>query len=219
MTLSASSSSSFLNWQPVYAAHRIPTFPVRISAADKVPMVSNYAKFGLRGSSEIAGKFPDATAFVDGNRNVSLFPYCMREALHCDNFEALLDLARTRNAEYLPPMSDARVVKIAKSAWGYTERGENRFGQRGAWLPQSNVNTLVRDPALFALVAWLKAANRPDAEFLVANGLCVPEYLNWPISLLRKARSRAIETGWIVKIRHEVKGVAALYRWGPTAKS
>jgi len=147
-----------------------------------------------------------------------LFGICMREAHHCDDLVSLLDVARTENAEMLPPMDDAEVVKIANSAWRCTERGENRFGQTGAWLPQSAVNALVRDPALFTLIAWLKAANGPNAEFLVANGLCAPKYLGWPIDQLRHARRRAIETGWIVKIRHEVKGVAALYRWGPASR-
>jgi bifunctional DNA primase/polymerase-like protein len=314
--ITQSSSASFRNWQPTYAAHGIATFPVRVSHDGKVPMVKHYAKFGLRGSSEITRKFPDATAlgfmagqrtgitvvdvdtpdqrvlidaldrhgttpvivrsgrghhqawyrnngeerqirpepdrpidilgggvivappshgikgdyqFIEGGlddldrlpilrgieietpiapalvvptravtkgiRNKSLFAHCMREAHHCDDFGALLDVAHTRNAEFLPPLSEAKVLRTAKSVWGYTERGENRFGQRGAWLAQSNVTTLTRDPALCALIVWLKAANGPDAEFLVANGLCAPKYLNWPIYQLRSARRRAIESG------------------------
>ena len=155
---------------------------------------------------------------VIGRRNNVLFRACMKQAHHCDDLESLIDVALTVNAEVLPPMDDAEVIKVAKSAWGYTERGENRFGQTGAWLAQSNVNALARDPALCALILWLKAANGPKAEFLVADGLCAPKYLGWPIDRLRQARRRAIETGWIVKIRREVKGVAALYRWGPASR-
>jgi hypothetical protein len=154
-----------------------------------------------------------------GARNTQLYRQLMKAAQHCDNFESLLDVARTQNAVFLPPLDDAAVVRTTKSAWGYTERGENRFGQTGAWLPQSYVDTLTRDPALCALIVWLKANNGPSAQFLVADGLCTPKYLAWPIGLLRKTRRRAIEVGWIVKIRHETKGVAALYRWGPAARS
>jgi hypothetical protein len=149
-----------------------------------------------------------------GRRNDVLFRTCMRDAHHCDDLDALLDVARTFNADDMrPPLDDAEVVTIASSAWGYTERGKNRVGQSGAWLPQSTINALVRDPLLFALIGWLKAANGPDAHFLVTNSFC--EYLGWSLGKLRQARRRAIETGWIVKIRREAKGVAALFCWGP----
>ena len=333
-------TQSFRDWQPLYADHGIPTFPVRIAPGEKKPMVSNFGWFGLPASSKIARKFPDATAIgfmagrrtgltildvdtsdeglladvlnrhgstpvivrsgsgnfqawyryngenrlirpernkpidilgsgfvvappsrgvkgayqfvqgglddlgclpimrkvkiaspplspasnpigavTEGHRNNTLWEHCMRSAHFCDDFDALLDDARTRNAEFVPPLPETEVMKIAKSAWDYTQRGVNRFGQTGAWLPQATVNALVPDPTLFALICWLKAANGPNAEFLVADGLCAPKYLGWPIARFRKARRRAIDTGWIVKIRREAKGVAALYRWGPAART
>jgi Primase C terminal 1 (PriCT-1) len=55
-------------------------------------------------------------AVVKGNRNESLFEQCMREPHHCGDFDALLDVAHTRNALYEPPMSDQEVENIAKSA-------------------------------------------------------------------------------------------------------
>lgn len=63
-------TQSFRDWQPMYAAHGIPTFPVQIGPDLKKPMVSNYGRFGLPASSEIARKFPDATAigFMVGRR-------------------------------------------------------------------------------------------------------------------------------------------------------
>lgn len=63
-------TQSFRDWQPTYAAHGIPTFPVQIGPDLKKPMVSNYGRFGLPASSEIARKFPDATAigFMVGRR-------------------------------------------------------------------------------------------------------------------------------------------------------
>lgn len=166
----------------------------------------------------VAPKVPESEVGRIGCRNDLLFRICMKAAHYCDDFDNLLDVAQTRNAEFLPPLSDAEVMKVARSAWSYTERGQNRFGQTGAWLPQSTVNGLARDPPLFTLIGWLKAANGPNAEFLVADGLCAPKYLGWPIDRLRQARRRAIETGWIVKMRHEAKGVAALYRWGPASR-
>ena len=63
-------------WQPRYAERGIATFPVRFVARgdnkiDKVPAVTNYMKFGLRGSTELTRKFADADGigFALGTRN------------------------------------------------------------------------------------------------------------------------------------------------------
>ena len=50
----------FSAWQPAYAAHGIPTFPV---TAEKKPATRGYLRTGLRGSTELARKFPHADAF------------------------------------------------------------------------------------------------------------------------------------------------------------
>jgi hypothetical protein len=64
-----------------------------------------------------------------GHRNDTLFRKCLRDARFCDDPDALLDVARTYNAEFLEPLSDEEVIKVATSAWGYEERGENRYGR------------------------------------------------------------------------------------------
>lgn len=61
----------------------------------------------------------------EGVRNKTLWRHCMKQAHHCDDFDALLDVANTANSQYFPLLPDSEVVKIAKSAWGYTERGKN----------------------------------------------------------------------------------------------
>ncbi len=243
-------AQSFRDWQPVYADHRIATFPVRVSTDGKVPAIRGWQRIGLPGSSKLAQKFAGADAWgfcpgrrngltildvdtpdervladaldrygptpvivrsgsgnfqgwyshngenrlirklepgkpidllgsgfvaappsrgikgayqfiegglddldrlpimrnikiaspplspdlplvkivAEGERNNSLFYHCMRSAHSCVDFDALLDVARTRNAEYLPPLPDTEVVDTAKSVWQYTERGENRVG-------------------------------------------------------------------------------------------
>jgi Bifunctional DNA primase/polymerase, N-terminal len=50
----------FSTWQPDYAAHGIPTFPV---TAEKKPATRGYLRTGLRGSAELASRFTDADAF------------------------------------------------------------------------------------------------------------------------------------------------------------
>jgi hypothetical protein len=63
-------------WQPRYAAHGIATFPVRIVAKDdgkfdKMPATRGYLRTGVRGSAQLALKFPraDALGIVCGQPN------------------------------------------------------------------------------------------------------------------------------------------------------
>ena len=88
----------------------------------------------------------------------------MRQAHHVDTFDELLDVARTANDNFLPPMADAEVIKIAQSAWDHTERDDNRFGQFGAYVPLELVNRLATtNPDALALFNVLKAHNGPNS--------------------------------------------------------
>lgn len=108
-----------------------------------------------------------------GERNTGLWQHCMREAHHCDDLDALLDVARTYNEDALrPPLSDDEVVKTVSSAWEYTVTGQNRFGQTGSWSPTEEVNRLVTtDQDAFCLLSYLRAHNGPKREFMIANDL------------------------------------------------
>jgi hypothetical protein len=140
----------------------------------------------------------------------------MRHARACDDFAALLDVAETFNSEALsPPLSPDEVAKTARSAWSIEERGENRFGRFGAFLTPSDADEMVGDVYLLSLITWLKAKNRPDSEFMIADGLA--ELLHWPIAQLRGARKRAIERGWVSPFTPRRPGRAARYVWGPRA--
>ena len=136
----------------------------------------------------------------------------MHEAHHCDDFEALVDVARTRNESFLPPLTDEEVVKIANSAWGYTDRGQNRFGRPGISFSTEEANRLItRDPDQFVLLAFLRANNGPDSSFMVANGLA--KKFGWGPRRMRAAR-RGLEGTNIkmVKRPSSING-PALYRW------
>jgi Bifunctional DNA primase/polymerase, N-terminal/Primase C terminal 1 (PriCT-1) len=65
----------FPQWQPEYAAHKIATFPVRISADDKRPAVKHYKKIGLPASAQLATKFENDNAFgfmLDDRTNITV---------------------------------------------------------------------------------------------------------------------------------------------------
>jgi len=326
-------TQSFRDWQPLYADHRIATFPVRVGSDGKVPAIRGWQRVGLLGSSQLAQKFPDATAIgfmvgkrtgltildvdspdyrvladalhrhgetpvivrsgsgnyqawyrnngekrlirpepdwpldilgagfvvappsrgikgdyqfiqgdlddldglpimqnvkiaspplspalapieavTEGHRNKSLWEHCMRSAHFCDDVESLLDVARTANAECLPPLSDAEVVATAKSAWRYNERGENRFGQTGVWFPTNEANALIAaDPDAFVLLAYLKANNGPNSTFMAANGLAGT--FGWGLERFRRAR-RLLERSHLEVVRRaSTFHGPAQYRW------
>jgi hypothetical protein len=149
---------------------------------------------------------------TEGHRNASLWRHCMQSAHYCDDFDAVFDVALTRNAEFLPPLPDSEVVKVATSAWKYTERGENRMGCPGVWFPASEATRLIRnDPDAFLLLSYLRANNAPTRTFMIANGL----ERNLPLTRKRLAAARQRLTGPYVRLvkRPSRQGGAALYRW------
>jgi hypothetical protein len=181
----------------------------------------------IEGSLDDLARLPTLQNFVAatnaevvsmGRRNNALWEHCMRQCRSCDDFGALLDVAETFNVQSLhPPLGADEVVKAARSAWQATERGENRFGRRGAFLSIAETDTMVSDPHLLALLAWLKAQNAPSRQFLIADGLA--QILGWSLPQLRRCRRRLQEMGWIVLVRPPARGCAALYRWGAPSQS
>jgi hypothetical protein len=155
----------------------------------------------------------DAERIREGRRNTNLWKNCMRAAHHCDDFDALLDVARTRNTEFLQPLEDGEVVKAARSAWGYTERGDNRFGRPGVFFDADTVNDLIgNDQDLFVLLSFLHANNGPDREFMATNqGLA--KRLNWTVKRVAAARRRMIDDGYAEQTRPAYTKQPALYRW------
>jgi hypothetical protein len=159
---------------------------------------------------------PTLSAVSKGRRNDKLFAHCMRHVHHCDDRDALLDVGRTFNLNCLPPLSDDEVIKTVSSAWRYTARGENRFRMTGSWLPTDTVRQLAPDPHLLSLVSFLKAENRPDRTFMIADGLAT--VLHWPRRKLTAARRKAIERGLVVMVSKPHSGHPGLYRFGPALR-
>lgn len=54
----------FAEYQPLYARHNIPTFPMQIGPDRKRPATKGYANIGIPGSCQLAMKFPEIDAFA-----------------------------------------------------------------------------------------------------------------------------------------------------------
>jgi hypothetical protein len=206
-----------------------PSRPIDILGAGVVVAPDSTAPHGqyqiIEGRLDDIGRLPtlanvakgEPGAMVAGSgRNNWLFRKLGREAHYCDDFDSLLDCAQTLNGQLCVPLEDAEVMRTAKSVWKMTTEGRNRFGQYGAWLPVSDVDRLVSDPHLCALLSWLKAHNGPERHFFVADGL--KDKFGWPRRQFATARRRAINGGWIVQASEPRRGHAAAYVWGPAAK-
>jgi hypothetical protein len=147
-----------------------------------------------------------------GARNKSLFRHCMRHANHVDDFDALLDVARTFNDDCEPPMEDAEVMTVASNAWGYTERGENRFGRKGVFFDNADIIRLINeDPDLYMMLSLVRAHNGPNAEFIMTIDW-LSETLGWGRTKVIDTRRRLI-AGYAQLIRPSRQRVAALFRW------
>ena len=146
-------------------------------------------------------------------RNNDLWRRTMREAHHCDSYEQLLDRAETLNQEYVEPMLEAEVAKIAKSAWGITERGGNRFGRHGGYAPLELVQSLAPvNPDALALYITLRAHNGPDSVFPIANAMADSTIgLGW--RRFAVARKTIIEQGLVIQVTPQTRHKPAFYRW------
>jgi hypothetical protein len=65
----------------------------------------------------------------EGKRNNTLFRFALEQARHSDNYDALLDVMRTRNMDCEPQLADDALISTAKSAWRYEQDGRNLFGR------------------------------------------------------------------------------------------
>lgn len=153
-------------------------------------------------------------AVAKGRRNDTLWRRCMAQARYCDDLNALLDVARTANGAFEPPLPDEEVTKLAQSAWGYTERGENWFGGAVVAVPHDEIDGLLYDdPDAFILLTILRR-NHWGREFVVANAMadCMPKG-GWTRKRLADARDRLARNGLIEMVRAAGRGLGpARYR-------
>jgi len=146
-------------------------------------------------------------------RNNHLWRRAMREAHHVDDYEQLLDRVETLNQEFVEPMQQAEVTKIAKSAWGITERGDNRFGRHGGYAPLELAQSLAPvNPDALALYITLRAHNGPDSVFPIANAMADSTIgLGW--RRFAVARKAIIEQGLVIQVTPQTRHKPAFYRW------
>jgi hypothetical protein len=310
----------FSKWQPQYASHGIPTFPVEFGDGRKKPAVSGYLRLGLPYSNQLALKFPandalgfalrrariavldidtpdervrdDAFArhgqpaiavrtisghwqgwyrhngeprsvkpwpdrpidilghgyvcappslgpagryeFVQGGldaldrltvlRNLDLeerhprvhqgvrddwlFHRMLREVKACDDFETVLDVARTMNMSCIPPLSDAQVVSKAKQAWTYEIEGRNWVGRKArASTDREEILALSHSPTAAMLLNLLRVSHpKPDARFAI-DQVATGKVLGWSRGTVRSSIEALVKAKLLKRVHRGGRNV------------
>ena len=178
-----------------------------------------YAKLGslpLGRDSKTVVKFGHRTV-QKGARADTLFKTALREARHCEKLDDLIDVLRTINDGYLPPLADAEVVKTAGSAWGIQERGDNLVGQEaGAIFTRADIEMFAGNGDALLLFAMVRTAfGWTQDEFPVAHEM--RHSFGWGQDRFKSARD-AVTSLELWKCTHEGgrgRGDASLFEWPP----
>jgi hypothetical protein len=163
-----------------------------------------------------------------GYRNNMLFRSAMIRAPSCGSEKALLDAGIEINAKFNPPLDLPEVVKTARSAWGYEERGENRLGlsrASGSMRPEFVRRLLAPHPRAEELHRLLKRFNgardgRGESFAASPPAMAEAELIPcWRPHHYRRALALLVELGLLVIVHRGGRrhGDARKFRFGKGA--
>jgi DNA-binding XRE family transcriptional regulator len=171
---------------------------------DDLPALSKI-KAGALPAARSSPRYAAPGAVIEGNRNNSLFRYCLAEARGCDSEAQLLDMAAVLNTELASPLSDSELCKVVASAWYYESNGLNRSG-RGAYVMVTllEFDILAPNPDALALLHLLRFAHGAREEPFAINpeGMQKSGVLQgWGVNKYRATRKWLVEKGFL-RITH-----------------
>lgn len=160
--------------------------------------------------------FPAGGAIEQGERNRLLWREAMRQAQSVGTFEGLLAVIGQHNSKVVrPPLPQTEVVSVCASAWGYQQRGENRFGRRRhALMMPDETADLWQTPDAFLLLFKLREVHGPDHVFAVANGMREIMPGGWAKARFAAARNVLVERGFLKLVTKHTRHTPAQYRLG-----
>lgn len=161
-------------------------------------------------SDAMPGTFTRAPEAVQrGERNDSLWRYCMAQARHCDDVEALIDVAVTWASAFPDPLGNVEVERCARSAWQYESEGRNYLGLRK---PQLNIqdktmDDLIDQPEAYALYLMFQRWHGHRSHFAIApRAMSAAGSPPWHFSRIIRARDVLLDRGKIVEIVAPAQG-------------
>ncbi|MDO5613634.1 MAG: bifunctional DNA primase/polymerase [Paracoccus sp. (in: a-proteobacteria)] len=153
-----------------------------------------------------------AEAVFRGERNDSLWRYCMAQARFCDDVEALIDVAVTWTRAMPEPLGAAEAERCARSAWGYEVAGKNFLGLKKPQVTAADrvMDALIDAPDALVLLQMFQRwhGNRPS--FAIApRAMSEAGSPPWPWKKIVAARDVLLERGFIVEVSAPERGKRA----------
>ncbi|NGM46399.1 hypothetical protein G5B31_12725 [Rhodobacter sp. SGA-6-6] len=171
-----------------------------------------------------AESFERAPAGVHvGERNNALWRYCMTQARHCDDVEALIDVAATWNEAFPDPLASPEAEACARSAWGYQVQGRNFLGLRKPAVTEADriMDALIDAPDALVLFQMFRRWHRGRPSFAIApTAMSAAGSPPWHRTRIQAARDVLLGRGFIIEVQAPIRGRrAGQYRFGQMADS
>lgn len=156
--------------------------------------------------------WPEAR-IVEGTRNNTVFRLALEQARHCDTFDALLDVMRTRNMDCEPQLSEDVIVSTANSAWRYEQEGRNLIGRgRAVVTPHALIDELIGESQDAFILLTLLQRHHWGRSFVLANAMA--DQLGWTRKRFAAARTLLQALGFIQMVTPANFRSPAIYRLG-----
>lgn len=190
----------------------------------------------VRGGLEDIGKLPAirpgalyggtrlASQIHQGERNGTLFRWCMREARHCDDAADLIDAAATWADAMPSPLPAREIEKTAISAWKYETEGRNFIGMHRPIVTENdkNMDMLADAPDAYFLLGLFQRFHTNRGDFAIAPAaMAASRNPPWGPERIRRARSMLVRRGLLIEVAapDARKRKAGRYRLPPAGKA
>ncbi|MDU8946117.1 bifunctional DNA primase/polymerase [Ovoidimarina sediminis] len=181
----------------------------------------------ISGSIEAIGNLPTLREAIQrpgetvgtGKRNDTLWRYCMAHARHCDDVEALIDVAATWAGAFPDPLPTSEIERCARSAWGYEATGRNYLGLRKPQITGGDrmMDALIDEPDALVLLQYFRRwhSNRP-AFAIAPRAMSEAGSPPWHWTRIVKARDILLERRFLEELSAPIRGhKAGRYRLQP----
>lgn len=166
----------------------------------------------LVASSQSPTATPARTAasreIADGARDNTLFGMLLREAPYCDDFDMLLDVARTINMQCCtPPLDDAQVIGKARSAWKYETTGNNWVGRKArASTDRDELLAFAHDPEAHMVLKLLECSHPRPGTIFAIDQIKTAKLFAWDRKRVRGRLETLISMKWLKRV-HQGRGI------------
>lgn len=155
-----------------------------------------------------------------GERNGCLWRYCMTQARHCDDLEALIDVAATWSSALGEPLSSLEVAGCARSAWSYEATGRNFIGLKKPQLNPGDVamDELLDEPEAFVLFQMFNRWHGAGKFAIAPRAMSEAGSPPWPRRRIEQARDVLLERGYLQEVSPPSRGRRKSGRYQLAAK-